>query len=94
MKNQCQHLTATQRNELLTKNRRDVRWDTWHLENRSSRLQTKRGCEADIFKIICSNKGIQGNVKKKVKRLVLLGVLERANESEWGDPSFTQPKPK
>ena len=56
MKNQCQHLTATQRNELLTKNRRDVRWDTWHLENRSSRLQTKGGYKDDVFKTISSTK--------------------------------------
>ena len=32
--------------------------------------------------------------KKEVERLVLLGFLEVANYSEWGDPSFTQPKPK
>ena len=32
--------------------------------------------------------------KKEVARLVLLGVLKVANDSEWGDPSFAQPKPK
>ena len=32
--------------------------------------------------------------KKEVERLVLLGVLELANDSEWGDPSFVQPEPK
>ena len=32
--------------------------------------------------------------EKKVQRLVLLGVLELANDSKWGSPSFTQPKPK
>ena len=31
---------------------------------------------------------------KEVKRLVKLGVLEEANESKWGAPSFPQPKPK
>ena len=31
---------------------------------------------------------------KLLKRLVLLSILERANHSEWGAPSFTQPKPK
>ena len=29
--------------------------------------------------------------KKEVERLVLLGVPEIANDSEWGAPSFAQP---
>ena len=33
-------------------------------------------------------------LKKGVERLVLLGVLEVANYSEWVAPSFAQPKPK
>ena len=33
-------------------------------------------------------------VKKEAERLVLLGVLEVANYSEWGFPPFAQPKPK
>ena len=32
--------------------------------------------------------------KKDVKCWVLLGVVEVANDSEWGDPNFAQPKPK
>ena len=32
--------------------------------------------------------------RKEVERLVKLGVLEEANESKWGSPSFDQPKPK
>ena len=32
--------------------------------------------------------------KKEVEHLVLLGVLKVSNDSEWGDPHFTQPKPK
>ena len=32
--------------------------------------------------------------KNEVECLVLLGVQEVANDSEWGDPSFAQPKPK
>ena len=32
--------------------------------------------------------------KKEVGHLILLGVLELANDSEWGAPSFAQPKPK
>ena len=32
--------------------------------------------------------------KNEVELLVLPGVLERSNNSEWGAPSFVQPKPK
>ena len=32
--------------------------------------------------------------KNEVERLVLLGVLEVANSSNWGAPSFSQPKPE
>ena len=32
--------------------------------------------------------------RKEVKRLVTLGVIEQANDSEWGAPYFDQPKPK
>ena len=32
--------------------------------------------------------------KKEFEILVLLGVLEKANNSEWGSQSFTQSKPK
>ena len=32
--------------------------------------------------------------RKEVERLVKLGVLEELNDSEWGSPSFAQPKPK
>ena len=32
--------------------------------------------------------------RKEVERLVKLGVLEEANESEWGTPYFPHPKPK
>ena len=31
-------------------------------------------------------------LKKQVERLVPLGVLEVANDSEYGAPSFAQPK--
>ena len=34
------------------------------------------------------------NFKKEVERLVLLGVLEVRNDSEWEHPSFAQTKPK
>ena len=32
--------------------------------------------------------------KKEVERLLILGVPEVANYSEWGSPCFAKPKPK
>ena len=32
--------------------------------------------------------------KKEVERLVILGVLEKSNNSGWGAPLFAQPRPK
>ena len=32
--------------------------------------------------------------RKKVNKLMSLGFLEEANDSEWGAPSFAQPKAK
>ena len=31
---------------------------------------------------------------KEVERLVILGVLDVANDSKWGAPYFAKPKPK
>ena len=62
MKNQCQHLTETQHNELIklfSKIRRVFQWNIWYLENRSIGLQIKRVFEANMFKTISSIKGKQ-----------------------------------
>ena len=32
--------------------------------------------------------------RKEVERLMRIGVLKEANEYEWGEPSFAQPKAK
>ena len=32
--------------------------------------------------------------RKEVNRLVLLGLIVEANDSEWGAPSFAQPNTK
>ena len=34
------------------------------------------------------------NIFLRISRIVLLGVIEVENDSEWGAPSFAQPKPK
>ena len=51
------------------------------------------------MKLICSQpypvpKVHEEIFKKEVERLGLLGVLEVANDSEWGATSFAQPKHK
>ena len=43
---------------------------------------------------ISSTKGTRENIQKEAGSLVLLGVLEVVNDSEWGSPSFTQPTHK
>ena len=63
-------------------------------EKKPSRLWIKRGHEANMFSTISSTEGTWRNVKKKVERLVILWVIERANDHEWGAPSFAQTKPK
>ena len=67
MENQFQHLTMTQRNELLKLLHKfeDFQLNTWHLENRSSRLRVKIGREANLIATISITKGTQGNVFKK-----------------------------
>ena len=70
-------------------------WNTWYLENKSSRIRTKRGCEANVLKIpFPVTKGHKEMYKKEVKSLGFLGVLEKANDSEWGSPYFANHKPK
>ena len=39
-----------------------------------------------MLSTITSTQGTQGNSKKEVDRLVLLGVLKVENDSEWGAP--------
>ena len=41
-----------------------------------------------MFEKIYSTEVTQRNVKKEVKHLFLLGVVEIANDSEWASPSF------
>ena len=47
-----------------------------------------------MFETISGTEGTREDVLKEVEHLFLLGVLERSNNSEYGDPSFAQPKPK
>ena len=94
---QCQHLIMTQRNDLLKLLQKfeelfDGTLGTWKIDPLDFELK-------EDAKPICSRpypipKVHEEMFKKEVERLVLLGVLEVANDSEWGAPSFSQTKPK
>ena len=47
-----------------------------------------------MLNTIYSTEGTRRKLKKEFEGLVLLEVLERENDSEWGSPSFVQPKYK
>ena len=47
-----------------------------------------------MFKNISSTKGTQRNVKREYKSLVLLGVLAREIDLEWGVPPIAKYKHK
>ena len=97
MENQCQHLTMTQRNELLKllhklKELFDGTLDTWKTDTVDSECK-------ESMKPICLRpypvpKLHKEMFKKEVERLFLLGVLEVAKYLEWGAPSHAQTKPK
>ena len=97
METQCQHLTTTQSNELLKLLQKfgelfDGTLGTWKTDPLDFELK-------EDTNPICSwtypvTKVHEEIFKKEVERLVLLGVLLVSNDSEWGDPSFAQPKPK
>ena len=62
--------------------------------NRSSTIWIKIGCEAYVFKAISSTKKHEEMFKKEVEHLVLIWVLETANDPKWGTKYFLQPKTK
>ena len=97
MKNQCQNLTKMQRNKLLKLLQKiedlfDVTLGAQKIYLVDFKLKQDK-------KPICSipypvPKVHEEIFKKEVERLVLLGFLKIANDSEQGSPSFSQPKPK
>ena len=64
------------------------------MEYHSGRPGIKGQLENSILKTLSSTKGTQSDVKKGAERLVILGVPEYANDSEWGALYFAQPKAK
>ena len=98
MTKQCQkHLTATEFHRLLQHLKKlgdlfDGTLDTWNTTPVDFELK-------DNVKPVCSRpypvpKLYKMMFKKKVKILVILGVLEEENDSEWGAPYCEHPKAK
>ena len=97
MESQCQHLTKAQRNKLLKllqilEEFFDGTLGTWKTDPVDFKL--KEDVNAIFLQPYPVPKVHEEMFKKEVERLVLLGFLEAANESEWGASSFAQPKPK
>ena len=97
MANQCQHLTEAQRNELIIQLQKiqelfDGTLGNWkaYLLDSQLKYDAKPICSI-TYPVPKVHKEIFQN---EVERLVPLIVLEIANNSEWGAPSFAQPKPK
>ena len=97
MKNQFQNLTETQGNDLPKLLQKieyffDGTLGTW--KTYPVYFILKYNTKPIRSRLYPLPKVHEEMLKKEVESLVLLGFLERENYSEWGDPSFTQPKPK
>ena len=97
MENQCQHLTMTQRNELLKLLQKledlfDGTLGTWKTDPEDSKLkEDAKPIWSQPYPVPKVHKEMS---KKEVVRIVLIWVLKVVNDSEWGAPSFAQLKPK
>ena len=97
MKNQCQHLIVTQRNELLKLLHKfvelfDGTLGTWKTDPLGLKLKYDSNT-------ICSQPYPVPKVHKKISKrevesLGLLQFLEVVNDSEWGVPSSIKHKPE
>ena len=97
MDEQCQHLSPNKREKLLHILEKfesvfNVTLSTWKTPpvNLDLKDDTTPMCSLP-YPVTRVHKTM---FRKEVKRLVKLGGLEEANDSEWGAPSFAQPKTK
>ena len=97
MEEQCQHLIANKRERLLNilehfESMFDGTLGTWKTPPVNLYLKDDATpmclCPYPVPRLH------EAMLRKEVERLVKLGVIEEANDSEWGLPSFSQPKPK
>ena len=97
MRNQCQHLKETQRNELpkILQKIKELLYGTlgtWKIDPVD--IKSKEGVKP-IWSIPYPVPKIHREIfKKEVEHLVLLVAIERSNNSEWVSPSFVKHKPK
>ena len=97
METQYQHLTMTQHNGFLKllqifEELFDGTLGTWKIDPVDFEL--KEDAKPRFSRLYPVTKVHEKMFKKEVERLFLLGVLEVANDSEWGSPSVAQPKHK
>ena len=97
MVTQCQHLKMTQRNDLLKllqnfKELFDGKFGTWKIDLVDFEL--KEDAKPICLRPYPVPKVYEEIFKKEVEHLFPLEVPEVANDSEWGAPSFAQPKIK
>ena len=97
MENQCQHLTMTQRNELLRllQKFKELFYGTLGTWKRDIiYFELKEDAKPISPWPYPVPKVHKEMFKNEVECLVLLGGLEVANDPEWGAPSFDQPRHK
>ena len=97
MTKQCQHLKTKERKIIIILLRKfeymfNGTLDTWNTTPAELEVQ-------DDAKLVCYQPYTVPRVKKlmfrkEVKILIGLGILEKANDSKCGAPSFAQPKAK
>ena len=97
METQCQHLTMTQHNDSLRllqifEELLDEKLGTYKIDPVDFEL--KEYVNTVFSQPYPVPKAHEKFFKKEVDSLVLLGVLYVTNNSEWGAPSFAQPKHK
>ena len=63
------------------KNRIFVRWNTSHLDNKTSRLRPKRGRKDYIFKFNIQHQRYNKYFLKEIECFAVLGAIEKANDS-------------
>ena len=97
METRCQYLTLTQRNDSLKLLQKPEelfygKHSTWKTDPVDFKINEE--AKPVFSRPYPVPKAHEEIFKKEVEHLVLLGVLEVANYSEWGSQSFAQPKPK
>ena len=82
------------RDEIITEIWIVVRWNTWNPKKHPMEFEVKEDANTVWSRPYPVQKVCGEMLKKEVEWLVLIGVLEVANDSEWVSLSFAQPKPK